>query len=166
MLKTVVNFTYEKNITRQFSVKEYRSIEAAQVAAEEFARLFMEAKHQFDQVARKPDARLELLKKYSWPEDRNHKRNLDTQFKFISARLCAGKMIGVEAKVHQAVMRHVLGPTKKCYVCLAEDGFKAILSWDGKSLEQIFPSIGAACSWLVNMSKAEQDCFFFVCFIM
>lgn len=159
VLKTVLNFQYEGQ-TRGFQYKAYGSQENALVAAKAFETEIVAVKRDFDQVRRKPDARLAMLLDYDWPKDQNHKRNLDDQLGFIIRKLCAGKMNGVEGKIHQAVVRHSLGDLAenyKVFISLAKDGFKATFSGGSKVVEQTFPSVGAAASWLASIVQAQKD---------
>lgn len=74
-------------------------------------------------------------------------------------KLCDGSILGVEAKIHQAIVRNTVDSSlqKSCHIKAADGSFKAIFSGKSQALEQSFSTVKAASSWLVEISQADED---------
>lgn len=119
----------------------------------------MEQIRTFDKYSKKPDQRKEFLLSYGWPADKDHKRNIPVQREFVLTKLCGGSILGVEAKIHQAIVRNTVDSTlqKYCHIKAADGSFKATFSGKSQALEQSFSTVKAASSWLVEISQADED---------
>ena len=156
--KTMVNFSYE-SMVRRFTVSSLGTHMLAKVAAKTFEKETLSIIRDFEKLTKKPDARKDFLLSYGWPKDRCCKRNIALQKGFVLKQLCEGKVDGVEAKICQAIVRHTVPPEKqkKCFVTLTHGGFKATLSGSKQVVEQVFKTVGAACSWLAQIAQADED---------
>ena len=158
VLKTSVNFSYEKQV-RRFAVNRFGNQSAAAAAADAFENEVLKIIRDFEKLNKKPDARLDFLCQYGWPADRSCKRNLQLQKDFLLEQLCSGNIAGVEAKIYQAVVRSSVPASmqKKCHISLDSGGFKASLAGSQQVVQQVFKTVGAASSWLADMGQADQD---------
>ena len=156
--KTMGNFSYD-SVIRRFTVSSWGSHELSKVAAVAFEKETLTILRDFDKLNKKPEPRKDFLVGCGWPTDKCCKRNIASQKTFLLKQLCECKVNGVEAKICQAVVRHIVPPErqKKCFVSLTHGGFKATLSGSKQVVEQEFKTVGAACSWLAEIAQADED---------
>lgn len=102
--KTVVTVSIDK-ASRRFLVSTYGNSQFAMVAASFYERSVDKVLKDFDAVGRKPERRHELLVQCGWPPEKDSKRNIANQRRFILEQMSTGKVDWLE----QDLMSQLLG---------------------------------------------------------
>ena len=157
ILKTSVNFQQEE-FKRKFLVKDFGNLQTALSVAEVFAKRVSHSRFHFEQVSKKPEARMDLLKKFGWPADKSCKRDLKAQQAFMMNSLCNQGFQQLEADLLLTLIRCSMGPqAKNCYLTHKSDGFHArVKPKEDVTLEKKFDTLQHARKWIEQLMAVEE----------